>query len=62
MLRRLAPQAGALLISANRSIDDVRGLGEPFGAKVVADTLPDFPGPLAGIARRDARRADRVSC
>jgi molybdopterin-guanine dinucleotide biosynthesis protein A len=50
VLRRLAPQVGAMLISANRSIDEYARLGEPFGAKVVADTLPDYPGPLAGIA------------
>jgi molybdopterin-guanine dinucleotide biosynthesis protein A len=49
VLRRLAPQAAAMLISANRSIDEYACLGEPFGAKVVTDTLPDFPGPLAGI-------------
>lgn len=54
VLRRLAPQCGALLISANRSIERYMQMGEPFGARVIADTLLDdvqaYPGPLAGIA------------
>ncbi|WP_345811197.1 molybdenum cofactor guanylyltransferase MobA [Paraburkholderia sp. PREW-6R] len=49
MLERLAPQTGALLVSANRHVDIYTRLGAPFGARVVADTLPDFPGPLAGL-------------
>ncbi|HEY3599547.1 MAG TPA: molybdenum cofactor guanylyltransferase MobA [Paraburkholderia sp.] len=49
VLRRLAPQSGALLISANRHPERYAELGAPFGAKVLADTLPDFPGPLAGL-------------
>ncbi|WP_144108820.1 molybdenum cofactor guanylyltransferase MobA [Paraburkholderia sp. BCC1886] len=49
VLKRLAPQVGALLISANRHADIYAELGAPFGANVVADTLPDYPGPLAGL-------------
>jgi molybdopterin-guanine dinucleotide biosynthesis protein A len=49
VLRRLAPQAGALLISANRHPDLYAALGAPFGAAIVADTLPGFRGPLAGL-------------
>ncbi|MBP0591761.1 molybdenum cofactor guanylyltransferase MobA [Paraburkholderia sp. LEh10] len=49
VLRRLAPQAGPMLISANRHADLYSALGAPFRATVVADTLPDFPGPLAGL-------------
>ncbi|CAD6550660.1 molybdenum cofactor guanylyltransferase MobA [Paraburkholderia metrosideri] len=49
VLTRLAPQTGALLISANRHPDAYVALGAPFGATVVADTLPGFPGPLAGL-------------
>jgi molybdopterin-guanine dinucleotide biosynthesis protein A len=49
VLRRLAPQAGDLLISANRNLDEYRRLGEPFNASVVADTFADYPGPLAGL-------------
>jgi molybdopterin-guanine dinucleotide biosynthesis protein A len=49
VLKRLAPQTGALLISANRHPDIYTALGAPFGAKVIADTLPGFPGPLAGL-------------
>ncbi|CAD6511286.1 Molybdenum cofactor guanylyltransferase [Paraburkholderia kirstenboschensis] len=49
VLKRLAPQTGALLISANRHPDIYAALGAPFGAEIVADTLPEFPGPLAGL-------------
>jgi molybdenum cofactor guanylyltransferase len=49
VLRRLAPQSGSLLISANRHTGRYAELGAPFGATVIADTLPDFPGPLAGL-------------
>lgn len=49
VLERLAPQTGALLISANRNAQTYAALGAPFSATVVADTLPDFPGPLAGL-------------
>lgn len=42
--RRLAPQVGPLLISANRNLDAYRSLG-----RVVEDTLGGFAGPLAGI-------------
>ncbi|HYS65715.1 MAG TPA: molybdenum cofactor guanylyltransferase MobA [Paraburkholderia sp.] len=49
VLKRLAPQTGALLISANRHPEVYAALGAPFGATVVADTLPGFPGPLAGL-------------
>ncbi|SIT38204.1 Molybdenum cofactor guanylyltransferase [Paraburkholderia piptadeniae] len=49
VLRRLAPQTGPLLISANRHLPRYEALGAPFHAKVIGDTLPDFPGPLAGL-------------
>jgi molybdopterin-guanine dinucleotide biosynthesis protein A len=49
VLKRLAPQTGALLISANRHPDTYASLGKPFGATIVADTVPGFPGPLAGL-------------
>ncbi|WP_429302977.1 molybdenum cofactor guanylyltransferase MobA [Paraburkholderia sp. GAS199] len=49
VLKRLAPQTSKLLISANRHADVYTALGTPFGANVVADTLPGFPGPLAGL-------------
>lgn len=45
VIARLAPQTGKLLISANRSEQHYGKYGYP----VLADTLPDFPGPLAGI-------------
>ena len=47
--RRLAPQVGAMLISANRNLDAYTSLGTPFGASIVSDDAGDFPGPLAGI-------------
>lgn len=46
VLRRLTPQVDDIVISANRSLDQYQALGYP----VVADQLPDFSGPLAGIA------------
>jgi molybdopterin-guanine dinucleotide biosynthesis protein A len=49
VMKRLAPQTGALLISANRHPDIYAALGAPYRATVVADSLPDFAGPLAGI-------------
>ena len=42
---RLAPQVGSLLINANRSQADYAALGYP----VLADEIPDFAGPLAGL-------------
>jgi molybdenum cofactor guanylyltransferase len=44
-LRRLRPQVGTLMISANRHLADYAALGAP----VWPDPLPDFPGPLAGL-------------
>jgi molybdopterin-guanine dinucleotide biosynthesis protein A len=49
-LRALKPQCGAMLISANRSLEIYAQLGMPFQAKVIVDAFPDFPGPLAGIS------------
>ncbi|KQP14933.1 molybdenum cofactor guanylyltransferase MobA [Pseudorhodoferax sp. Leaf267] len=43
--QRLAPQVGPLLLNANRHL----GLYAAFGWPVHADTLPDYPGPLAGL-------------
>ncbi len=45
VIQRLAPQCGPLAINAN---------GDParwsaFGLPVLPDTLPDWPGPLAGV-------------
>ena len=45
VIARLKPQCSALILNAN---------GEPsrfasFGLPVIADTVADFPGPLAGI-------------
>ena len=44
-LRRLAPQVGTLMISANRHLEIYRA----FGAPVWPDDLPDHAGPLAGF-------------
>ncbi|MFL6712643.1 MAG: molybdenum cofactor guanylyltransferase MobA [Sulfurifustis sp.] len=46
VMTRLRPQVGALLISANRNQERYAA----FGVPVVPDLLPDFQGPLAGIA------------
>ena len=47
VLARVTPCVDGILISANRNLDQYRHYGHP----VLADTMPDFPGPLAGIAR-----------
>ncbi|MBW8758013.1 MAG: molybdenum cofactor guanylyltransferase [Burkholderiales bacterium] len=44
-IERLAPQVGAVLISANRNAADYASRG----ARVLADARDDFPGPLAGM-------------
>ncbi|HTR07743.1 MAG TPA: molybdenum cofactor guanylyltransferase MobA [Paraburkholderia sp.] len=49
VLARLAPQVGALAISANRNREAYAALGAPWHASILGDTLPDFPGPLAGL-------------
>ena len=45
VLRRLRPQVKRIIISANRNLDTYGRL-----APVVADALPGYQGPLAGIA------------
>lgn len=45
LLDRLRPQVPAVILNANG--DPARFAG--YGLPVVADTLPDHPGPLAGI-------------
>jgi molybdopterin-guanine dinucleotide biosynthesis protein A len=44
-LRRIAPQVGSVMISANRNPEVYRGYGVP----VLADADTDYPGPLAGF-------------
>jgi molybdopterin-guanine dinucleotide biosynthesis protein A len=44
-LLRLAPQVGTVLINANRNL----GAYEALGVPVWPDSLPDYPGPLAGF-------------
>lgn len=44
-LAALAPQVDELVISANRNFDAYAA----YGHCVLPDTLPDFPGPLAGV-------------
>jgi molybdopterin-guanine dinucleotide biosynthesis protein A len=45
VLERIRSQADEILLSANRRFGDYRALGFP----VLADDIPDYPGPLAGI-------------
>ena len=45
VLEAIRPQVGEVLISANRNVD----VYAQYGCRVVIDTLPDFPGPLAGV-------------
>lgn len=42
----LAPQVSAVVINANRNLDAYAALGYP----VIADRIPGYQGPLAGIA------------
>jgi molybdopterin-guanine dinucleotide biosynthesis protein A len=44
-VRRLGPQVGQVMINANRSFADYAA----FGVPVWADSLADYPGPLAGF-------------
>jgi molybdopterin-guanine dinucleotide biosynthesis protein A len=45
VIERLAPQVGMLLVNANQNAD----MYATFGHPVVADAIPDFAGPLAGL-------------
>jgi len=45
-ITRLTPQAGTILINANRNQDRYA----QYGHAVIADQHPDFAGPLAGFA------------
>ncbi|QDL92394.1 molybdenum cofactor guanylyltransferase MobA [Paroceanicella profunda] len=45
VIARIAPQAGALALNANGDPARFDGLGLP----VIPDSLPDRPGPLAGV-------------
>jgi molybdenum cofactor guanylyltransferase len=45
LIDRLAPQVTRLVLNANDDPGRFHGLGLP----IVADTLPDHPGPLAGV-------------
>lgn len=56
-LSALRPLCDDIVISANRNLDRYR----QYGDKVVADSLPDFQGPLAGLAAAlPACRHERV--
>ena len=46
LVEDLRPQAGTLLINANRNLGHYRRYGHP----VIPDTLDNYCGPLAGIA------------
>ena len=59
VIERLRPQVDALVLNANG--DPARFAG--FGLPVVADSVPDFAGPLAGIlAGLDWAAAHRPDC
>lgn len=42
---RLTPQVSRVIVSANRNVEEY----ERSGLRVITDTLPDYPGPLAGM-------------
>lgn len=55
VLAALTPQVDELVISANRNLEPYAA----YGHRVLPDTLPDFPGPLAGVlAALQAMAAD----
>jgi molybdenum cofactor guanylyltransferase len=55
VLTAVTPQVDEVVISANRNLDRYAG----YGHRVLADTLPGYPGPLAGVlAALDAVEAD----
>lgn len=59
VIDRMRPQVAALVLNANG--DPARFAG--FGMPVVADSIPDFAGPLAGIlAGLDWAAAHRPDC
>lgn len=45
VLAALAPQVDEIVISANRNLERYAA----YGRRVLPDTLPDYPGPLAGV-------------
>lgn len=45
VLDAVAPQVDELVISANRNVERYAA----YGRRVLADRLPGFPGPLAGV-------------
>ncbi len=45
VLERITPQAGEIIINANRSIDEYAA----FGHRVIPDAIDGFAGPLAGL-------------
>ena len=45
VLQAIQPQVSEVLISANRNLE----VYARYACRVLPDTLPDFPGPLAGV-------------
>ncbi len=45
VVRRLKPQVGTLMISANRHLEDYRD----YADEVISDAFADYAGPLAGM-------------
>ena len=59
VIDRIEPQVGGLVLNANGDPDRFAR----FGLPVVADSVPDFAGPLAGIlAGLDWAAANRPDC
>lgn len=55
VLAAVSPQVGEVVISANRNLEAYAA----YGHRVLPDTLPGYPGPLAGVlAALDAVSAD----
>jgi molybdopterin-guanine dinucleotide biosynthesis protein A len=58
VLARFAPQASEIIISANRNLDRYAG----FGHAVLADEVPGFAGPLAGLLAAFSRARFGLVC
>jgi molybdopterin-guanine dinucleotide biosynthesis protein A len=58
VLARFAPQVREVIISANRSLERYAG----FGHAVVADEVPGFAGPLAGLLAAFSRARFELVC
>lgn len=59
VIERIRPQVDTILINANRNTADY----ENFGYPVIADSVHDYQGPLAGfLAAMEAVKTEYIAC